>query len=45
MCGYSSTGLVGEYGRKRRFSHFLRKETLLAVMVGIVEVYLSLNQV
>ena len=45
MCGYSSTGLVGEYGRKSRFSHLLRKEMFLTVMVGMVEVYLSLNQV
>ena len=38
-------GLVGEYGRRSRFSHLLRKEMFLAVMVGMVEVYLSLNQV
>ena len=31
--------LVGEYGRRSRFSHLLRKETFLAVMVGMVEVY------
>ena len=37
--------LVGEYGRRSRFSHLLRKEMFLAVMVGMVEVYLRLNQV
>ena len=31
--------LVGEYGRRSFFSHLLRKETFLAVMVGMVEVY------
>ena len=38
-------GSVGEYGRTSRFIHLLRKEMFLAVMVGVVEVYLSLNQV
>ena len=45
MCGNSSTGLVSEYGRRSRFSHLLRKEMFVAVMVGMMEVYLSLNQV
>ena len=41
MCGNSSTGLVDEYGKRSRFSHLLRKEMFLAVMVGMVEVCLN----